>query len=507
VLPSDVEDRRSPMIINRRTLNPIERAVAAAAVSAGTQLVQEVSERGLCDSSLGFGLKRMGFCAPTAASGRPERQSHVKSASRNSRAGVVGGGIPLAQGEVLINRNKISAVKGGLRLTRRDHINDITGPSTRFAYPLNLMSGFSFPFLQSLTKNFQRFRVVSARLIYEPSIDATHSGRVAMAYFASTKQSPPYCIDELVQIPGSAVAPPYVGFTASADLRQGKTLKYLQLDQYSAIQSIGLPNVVNPPGFDSELYSAGLFMFMVDNVAASDGTSYSGLIGNLFMEYTVELMEPIWTITRQVATEESNFKCYTGGASGVAATESSVTPFEGAQPGNGFNSNVAWPESTTLIDSTQWGVVSNRTIWFPQPGNWKITIVGSLTAVTAATQIYFYPTPVNPVARAPPLIEGPIVLGPGVNYQWVDPDGFPTPPPYSADTSSQSCVVVQPVGGGTPTPGSYVWVIYLRTTLANARADFAGFGVSNSAASDGAPTTSWVLSSNVDVTPGTWLLQ
>jgi len=299
---------------------------------------------------------------------------------------------------------------------------------------------------------------------------------------------------------------------ATARLNQGATAKYLQLDPYSALTTIGQPNVLVQTNFDSELYSAGMFVIVAEDCTDSTGSSYNGLLGEVWLEYTLDFSDPIWTISRTAQNDDSTWLGTTLCLSGAPIY--TIPWFESvATSANYFNSNVGWPESETLLQPQAWGAISNFTVWLPQPGLWKIDVQAFFVPTTPLGQYYIWPNPSSVPGSAGPSGWNAVALGPGMSYQWMAAGATP---PYTAANVSMYCTVAQPVYAGGPpatlTVGYLSWVIYVKSTIPNSRLDLGGtalspglgVGLSNALGSYGAIPQSVTVSSAVNVSPGTY---
>jgi len=324
-------------------------------------------------------------------------------------------------------------------------VNTMVGSTNwyHWVYDLNPLDAFAFPYLQNLSRNFQRFKFVSAKIAYYPVVNTTVTGRVAAAYYSSVNTPEPQSLTEIMDMDGSGQGPIYGQLTVSGKLDQGKTKKYLQVDPAGAVRSVALRSFLNNSGIQySDLYCAGRFIMGVDMVSGG----YAGAIGQVYIEYSIDMTEPIYNLTKNVLQESS---AWYGVTTFAAGANSNLPVFAAVQPApNGFDSNIAWPESATILDPTIWGSISGVTIWFPKTGLYVVNLVSEINA---------------PIASYP--VDGAVVatLGAGASYQseWI------VSPTYAVSRALVESLL--PADGKQYT---FSYTGYLKITEPNSRIDF-----------------------------------
>lgn len=202
-----------------------------------------------------------------------------KGKKKGSRSMPPIGGVlsPVSYGyRVRSGRPKFKAMSGGVRIKHREYISDVWGHVSSNALPFAVTSiqcnpGVSdgFPWLASIANNFEKYRFISLAYQYVNVTGTDQPGRVTLAY----EKDP---LDPLPSTKGEMFS--YV------DSVDGAIWDKLKLPVGSSSQLFTRNSLIE--GSDLKTYDAGKLILSIGNTTASQ------VVGELFVEYEVELHTP-----------------------------------------------------------------------------------------------------------------------------------------------------------------------------------------------------------------------
>jgi len=208
---------------------------------------------------------------------------------------------PVSAGVIVGSSNPVfrSGREGELRLQNVEFVTQVgtqatyTGASIRVA-------PFSFSWLNGISANFSKFRWVSVRFIYVPACPTTTSGQVAMALEYDVPDSIPTSLQAISPMKGFVTCPAWAGYEG-ADLlcdpnkppRPGAIVTNVDVARfdklwYPYITSADFTTTIGVLSQGGNIYVPATLVY-----AAMGGPATSVLGGNIFVQYDVELIEPI----------------------------------------------------------------------------------------------------------------------------------------------------------------------------------------------------------------------
>jgi len=214
---------------------------------------------------------------------------------------------PVSQGKSMrmVNPQMKSNKNGNLRITRREYIADMSPDPTGAGlfeideFRVNPGLPTSFPWLSRLAINFEKYRFHKLVFSFQTESPSTYSGTVMLAASYDVHDSIPVSKQEILGQSSSSRSPPWAPNSFAMDLvRMGNQLRLIR-------------SGLVPVGADSTLYDAGSFQFASQGVA-DGGTGITTSIGELWVEYDVELAIPATPSAQEEASVGSYLHKSTG---------------------------------------------------------------------------------------------------------------------------------------------------------------------------------------------------
>jgi len=197
--------------------------------------------------------------------------------------GVLPVSIPAANGTTVRNgKPRMSTLKSGnMVVTHREYIADVdvttTGFDLQFKFGINPGNSALFPWLSQVAQRFELYSFRYLRIIYEPQTSTTSVGTLMFAVDYDASDPPPSNKTQMMSYKNSVRSPFWFACThdsASADLHRLKTNYIL----------VGEP----PMQSDIKTFDIGNLWVAVQ----SDSSSLPFSAGELYVEYSVELITP-----------------------------------------------------------------------------------------------------------------------------------------------------------------------------------------------------------------------
>jgi len=206
-------------------------------------------------------------------------------------------------------RAQISAVAGGdlrVRVKYREYVQDITGSVAFALQQFNINPGLStlFPWLSTLASMFESYKFNRLNLLFRSSSPSAQAGKTFLAVDWDVLDSAPASKQAMMQERTKADANVWLDLNLgsdSADLLKFGVQRYVRTGSA-------------PVGSDLKTYDVGML-----NVA-SQGVTNAPVIGELWVEYDVDLITP------NTAPAPISEKITAGGASIAAASPFGATP-------------------------------------------------------------------------------------------------------------------------------------------------------------------------------------
>lgn len=274
---------------------------------------------------------------PPAAPRRPVGQANGRTGGRGNTRNITAAPVSLGVG-ITTRKPRYSVSRtGGTVITHREYIGQVTGAATftATAYECNPGSALTTPWLSRIASNYDAYVWKQLKYVYVPAVSSATAGRFIMAFNYNAADPPPQTKQEIVSINPCTE----VSVWTPAELSVPITGAELYTRQWV------------PIGVDIKTYDMGNLTVGVDLGGATT-------IGELYVEYVIELMRPHPSI-RQV-TE-------------IAAT--------------GIANTSVWPStSATTVGSTMVGTsLTANSITFYGAGRYLVLVrlVGSvISAIT-----------------------------------------------------------------------------------------------------------------------------
>jgi hypothetical protein len=286
--------------------------------------------------------KRQRFQGPRSGGDQPVRM--IRDASERQV------NAPAALGSVqgASRPNFSSSTSNGdlrVRVRHREYVTDITG-SVAFAvaqYNINPGLASLFPWLSGLAALFESYKFNRLSFQYRTESSTSQVGKALLAVDWDVLDAAPLSKQAMMQERTKADGPTWVNFDLKCDLAD--LLKF-GVQRYIRSGS-------QPAGSDLKTYDVGML-----NVG-SQGCTNAPVIGELWIEYDVELITP------NTSAGPPSGKIISGSAVSNAAIFGTAPTVTG-------NSSVA---------------ASGSTLTFAQPGMWLVDVIaqGTLSAITVTT--------------------------------------------------------------------------------------------------------------------------
>lgn len=172
----------------------------------------------------------------------------------------------------------VNLPKDTIRVTNREYLTDIPGSSDfiiSYTRTLNPGNQILFPWLSSVAQRYEKYVFRKLKLMYEPVCPTTTAGTVIVAVDPDASDTAPYSKQQMLAWQLSRRAAPWD--EVALDLSRVCNLPQLYV----------LYGGVAPENTDIKTYAAGTLYTAVQGTGA-----FSGVLGEIYLEYTVDLSIP-----------------------------------------------------------------------------------------------------------------------------------------------------------------------------------------------------------------------
>lgn len=182
-----------------------------------------------------------------------------------------------------LQRNQQRGQQPSVVHTRKELVKVYSVPATAVtefdcsqAFTLNPGLVGTFPWISEISKNFELYKFRKLKITYEPGCPSTLSGMIAIVPAVDVYNKAPLNWQEAYAFENSVQGSLWRDMTCEFNLREGNltnnTARFIRSDQVAG---------------DLKTYDTGLFWICTTGVAANT------FLGTIFVEYTVELIEPV----------------------------------------------------------------------------------------------------------------------------------------------------------------------------------------------------------------------
>jgi len=194
---------------------------------------------------------------------------------------------PVAKSRIVLTRkpNMVTLPNGDSRIVHREYIADViangVGPPTTFdvnAYAINPGQAATFPWLSRIASNYESYKFRQLRFIYSTEASSSLGGSVILAVDYDAKDPAPTDKKTAMSYRSSVRTAPWSACEHSSlaeDLSKSK----------SSYVRIG----AQPAGTDIKTYDVGNLFVASQNITTPGAT-----LGELYVEYDVLLMTPVY---------------------------------------------------------------------------------------------------------------------------------------------------------------------------------------------------------------------
>lgn len=260
------------------------------------------------------------------------------------------------------------------RGTRREEVSDVTifmGENAFSPFIINPGNEELFPWLSRLARNFASYKFHKLWLEYVPSASTGVGGTVAIAVNPNADDAPYEDPVQVLNRDGSVSGTPYTPLTANAIFKSTRNIATKFITDVTAAKNLGsffddLHTVADGIGMVftglGNIFSASSLDVEIDGIPVTVSVNET-MIGKLYVNYDVELIDPVLEENEDDGTSENQFKSV----------------------GQPFGDNDTWTENVLNLTMDA-GVTKDWTqsfgLQFPEPGRYMITVYG--TAGTGA---------------------------------------------------------------------------------------------------------------------------
>jgi hypothetical protein len=191
--------------------------------------------------------------------------------------------VPSANGKITYTGSPVTKTmsNGNSIVHHREYVVDLAieedGFDLQYKFGINPGNASLFPWLSQIATRYDSYKIKSFKVIYEPQCGTSISGTVMIAIDSDASDPPPTSKTQMMSYKNAARSPVWFACEASSapqELSLGKTNYVLSGAQ--------------PIGTDIKTYDIGNLYVAVQ----SDAGSLPIQIGELYVEYVVELMTP-----------------------------------------------------------------------------------------------------------------------------------------------------------------------------------------------------------------------
>jgi hypothetical protein len=229
---------------------------------------------------------------PGKSNQKPAKAARAKAANRSSLAAPAGGPrkrfAPVAVGSAEMSRPaRITQVNklGDTRVVHREYIGDIKSVSTTgfgvvVSYPVNPGQVQTFPWLSAIAQRFESYRFRRLKFCYETEAPTSLPGSAIMTLDYDAIDPAPVSKQQAMSYVDAVRSPPW------SDCEHVSRAENLNKQKSYFVRPGALPT-----GGTLTQYDVGNLFFCCSGVTASSA------MGELYVEYDVELMTPVYEST------------------------------------------------------------------------------------------------------------------------------------------------------------------------------------------------------------------
>jgi len=178
-------------------------------------------------------------------------------------------------------------------VTHREFLNDVNAGGGIFAcnsYPVNPGLGAIFPWLSHLAQNYESYRFRKLEVEYVPFVPTTQAGTIMLAMDFDAADATPLTKAGLMSMQGAVSGP--VWGPIKLDCVKANLLKMAE-SRYSRGGNLAA-------NLDIKTYDVANL-----NVATASAGVFVGAIGELYLNYTVELITPQYNMADEAADDSA----------------------------------------------------------------------------------------------------------------------------------------------------------------------------------------------------------
>jgi len=175
-----------------------------------------------------------------------------------------------------------SSTKDGMRVKHREFIGQVAGTTTSYAvkanYAINPGNANMFPWLSGLASRFDKFRVHNLVFEYRHQVSTTVGGTVGAYVDYDPVDAPAGTLSDAANVYRAEMAAPYDDFSVRFNNRENSMKSYFMTTQS--------PSAVSEP---QTHFPGQIIVFASGNPSSTDN------IGNVWVDYDIELLLPQMT--------------------------------------------------------------------------------------------------------------------------------------------------------------------------------------------------------------------
>jgi len=183
--------------------------------------------------------------------------------------------------KVAMAKPKIKSSNGSVVVSHSEYIGTVSSSATFAAttYPINPGLAITFPWLSNLAVNYVKYRFKKLQFLYVPAVGTATSGRVALAFDSNVTAAIPVNKQQMFSIAPNDEEAVWNEVAISVDTSKHA---WLYVRQFLTAASNTIVNTSNDP----KMSDCGRLIF------AADLASGTVTCGELYVNYTVELVDP-----------------------------------------------------------------------------------------------------------------------------------------------------------------------------------------------------------------------
>jgi hypothetical protein len=205
---------------------------------------------------------------------------------------------PVAIGTVMTTpQYKFSSTGNGITISHREYLGSLVTTNSAFetcqTYAINAGDHTTFPWLMSIARNFGRYRMKAVKALWISEAATTTTGTIMLSYSTDPADlnMPPTSKVAMMEYASSLRCAPWENATLTAKLSH--EAKYVRPgNNYYPVSTTANNNATDP-----RTVADGVLLVSASNVAL-------GTPGDIFIEYVVELMDPVSALARPIGNAQ-----------------------------------------------------------------------------------------------------------------------------------------------------------------------------------------------------------